>query len=191
VQETDCDFLLLLDADNGITPEGLRYFMEDFKDPGVDVVTGKYMFKEDNPAKGGLMVVGSCPPHCAPHFYSNLHEADFSDDVINITQVLGKGVVGCGCLMLRRKVLEEIPWPWFKVDWHTNDDGRTHMIGEDLYFSYLVQEYGFDIYLDQRIKSPHYAGKKCYPPEWTQYDFYNKPMEGATHAVIKLPEVKL
>ena len=188
ITETDCDFLLMLDADNGITPEGLRFFMEDFEDPEVNIVTGKYKFKEDDPTKDGMMVVGHCPPACAPHYYSNLHETSFTDDVINVTQVLGRGVVGCGCLMVRRRVFEETPWPWFKVDWRTNDAGRTHMVGEDLYFSYHVQDHGFDIHLDQRIESPHYAGKKCFPPEWTQYDFYREPLEGETHTVIKLPE---
>jgi hypothetical protein len=185
MQETDCDFLLMLDADNGITPDGLRFFMEDFEDPEVNIVTGKYMFKNDDPLKSGMMVVGSCEAHCPPYYHASLHESAFSKDVINLTQELGRGVVGCGCLMVRRKVFEEAPWPWFKVDWHKNDAGRTHMVGEDLYFSYHVQDHGFDIHLDQRIKSPHYAGSKCYPPEWTQYDFYRKPMEGLSHVVIK------
>jgi len=184
IADTDCDFLLMLDADNGITPEGLRFFMEDFEDPEVNVVTGKYMFK----ANDGMMVGGYCPPHCAPNFYNNFHENTFTKDVINVTQEVGRAVAGCGCLMVRRKVFEVAPWPWFKVDWHTNDAGRTHMIGEDLYFSYHVQDHGFDIHLDQRIKSPHYAGNKCFPPEWSQFDLYSEPlegMEGLSHVVIK------
>jgi len=188
VKQTDCDFLLMLDSDNGITPEGLRYFMEDFKDPDVNIVTGKYHFKKDDAANTGMMVVGHCPPHCAPHFYSNLHESDFTKDVINLTQELGRGVVGCGCLMVRRKALEEAPYPWFKVDWPTNDVGRSHMVGEDLYFAYHMQDHGFDIHLDQRIESPHYAGDKSFPPEWHQYDFYREPLEGESHTVIKLKE---
>lgn len=163
---TDCDYLLMLDADNGLTAEGLDYFMEDFRDRDVGIVTGKYLYKGD---KRGLMVCGYCPPAATKNFHASLPENAFATDVVNVTQAMGRAVVGCGCLMVRRDVLASLPYPWFRVVWDGNETGTT-MVGEDLYFSYLAQDHGYDIYLDQRIKSPHYAGKECYPPEWDMTD---------------------
>lgn len=37
---------------------------------------------------------------------------------------------GAGCLLIRRDVLETMPWPWFK--WIQNKDGS--QMGEDIYF---------------------------------------------------------
>jgi hypothetical protein len=170
VVETDCDYLLLLDSDNGITKEGLDYFMEDFKDPEVNIVTGKYLYRGSS--KQGLMVCGYQPHEAALMNYLSLPENAFTEDLVNLTKAVGKGVVGCGCLMIRRKVLEEVPYPWFQQPWLEGPgaEGRTGYlwVGEDVFFSFHVQEHGFDIHLDQRIKSPHYQGKACYPPEWDQ-----------------------
>ena len=166
---TDCDYLLMLDADNGITTEGLSFFMEDFEDPEVNIVSGKYFHKG---GKNGLWVAGFSPPEVSIHYHQSIPEGSFSKDLINITKELGTAIVGAGCLMVRRRVLEEVEYPWFKSDWEKLDKGGNLFVGEDLYFSYLVQEHGFDIHLDQRIKSPHYAGEMCYPKEWDMTDIW-------------------
>jgi hypothetical protein len=170
LEDTDCDYLLLLDSDNGITKEGLDYFMEDFEDPDVNIVSGKYIFKGGNE---GYMVLGWQPPTAAPYCHEMLPESAFTKDVINVSQELGRAVVGCGCLMIRKRVLEEVPYPWFSTPWvdAKGPDGkmdRKLWVGEDCYFSHHVQEHGFDIHFDQRILSPHYQGSKCYPEELDQ-----------------------
>jgi GT2 family glycosyltransferase len=167
IVNTDCDYLLMLDADNGIRYEHLDYFMEDFEDPDVNIVTGKYYYKDPEPHKAGLMVVGYVPPECTKNFHASLPEQAFSEPLVNVTKAMGRAVVGCGCLMVSRFALDNIEYPWFVTDWVTDDTGTT-MVGEDLYFAYKAQDSGFDIYFDQRIESPHYSGSKCYPPEWDQ-----------------------
>lgn len=166
---TDCDYILFLDSDNGITREGLLYFMEDFEDPDVNIVTGKYYYKGGNE---GYFVCGYQPPEASLSNYLPLPEEAFYKDVTNITQDIGPAVVGCGCLMIRKEALNKIPYPWFKCPWEEgpgNDNGKGYLwVGEDVYFSLHAQRSGFDIHLDQRIHSPHYQGSKCYPPEWDQ-----------------------
>jgi hypothetical protein len=133
-------------------------------------VTGKYLFRGDE--KKGKMVCGYQPPEANLMNYLTLPEGSFSKDLINLTQKLGKGVVGCGCLMIRRRVFDEVPYPWFQQPWLEGPGykGSTgHLwVGEDVFFSFHVQAHGFDIHLDQRIQSPHYQGKTCSPPEWDQ-----------------------
>lgn len=161
--ETDCDFLLLLDYDNGIHPDGLGYFMKDFEDPNVNIVSGRYVFKgsEDK------LVSGITTYACNPGFYEFLPKDGFPNELINLSH-MGKGaMVGAGCLMIRRKVFEEVPFPWFQTEWR-HQDGGCSMTGEDTFFCEKASEYGFDIHLDQRIKSPHYWGTSCYPSKWNQ-----------------------
>jgi hypothetical protein len=165
VSTTDCDYLLFLDADNGITLEDFEFFMEDFKDPEVNVVTGRYFYK--GTAKEGLMVVGYRPdPINQPWLFHSIAEHGFTKDLVNITQELGPAIVGCGCLMIRRKVFENAPYPWFQCDWEEGPGGGHVHVGEDVFFARLVEKHGFDIHLDQRIGSPHYQAGNCYPPEW-------------------------
>jgi GT2 family glycosyltransferase len=166
ITNTECDYLLFLDADNGITLEGLKFFMEDFEDPEVNIVTGKYMYKDEE-RKGGLMVVGYRPdPENEPWLHYSIPEVGFTQPLVNITQELGAAILGCGCLMIRRKVFEDLPYPWFRCMWEEGPNGGFIHVGEDIFFARLAEEHGFDIHLDQRIESPHYMGSKSVPPEW-------------------------
>jgi GT2 family glycosyltransferase len=169
---TDCEYLWLLDYDNGFHPESLLYFMKDFKNPDIHIVSGKYFHKNTDNA----MVAGISPPHAQDTFFQWLPEGANSEPLINLSREMGSkgGCVGCGCLMVRRKVFEEVPFPWFETPYRQYEDGGWSMIGEDAFFCIKAEEYGFDIYLDQRIKSPHHKGDKCYPEEWRQHTLKEK-----------------
>lgn len=163
---TECEFLWLLDYDNGFHPDALLHFMRDFKDPDIHIVSGKYFHKNTDNA----MVAGISPPHALDTFFQWLPEGANSDPLINLSREMGSrgGCVGCGCLMIRRKVFETVPFPWFETPYEQYEDNKWSMIGEDAFFCIKAEKFGFDIYLDQRIKSPHYKGHKCYPKEWDQ-----------------------
>ncbi len=162
---TDCEFLWLLDYDNGFYPDALLRFMGDFKNPDIHIVSGKYFYKNtDNIMVAGFEDVSSQEGH-----YKWLPEGSFAEPLINLSQIKKGGVVGAGCLMVRRKVFEEIPFPWFQTPYRQYEDGGWSMTGEDTFFCERAEEYGFDIYLDQRIKSPHHKGHKCYPEVWRQH----------------------
>lgn len=165
VLRTDCDFLWFLDSDNGFKTDALRFFMEDFSRPDVHIVAGKYYFKN----RDNVMVAGFTHDSCQPGFYKWFPEGSFSQDLINISQ-MGTAMVGTGCMMIRRDVFEQTSFPWFQTPWRQYDGNAWSMTGEDTYFCEEVQKAGFDIYLDQRIESPHYAGAKCYPEEWDQFN---------------------
>ena len=53
--------------------------------------------------------------------------------------------VGLGCLLVKRKVLETMSVPHFRVDW---DSTYTSLIGEDLFFCRKVRECGYEIHID-------------------------------------------
>jgi hypothetical protein len=185
--QTDCEFLWFIDHDNGWKFEDLEYFMEDFKDPSVNIVSGQYWIKD------GSMVL--CAGKIPPWQNEDICEwfpatATFPDGrLYNVTQEFGVGdaVVGAGMLMIRRRVFEEMKFPWYQSGWikgasdpiyeHRTVEGMFYL-GEDNYFSKKAQEHGFDIHLDSRIKSPHLSGNASHPPEWHPFDEKQQAVSG-------------
>lgn len=71
---------------------------------------------------------------------------------------------GCDCLMLDVKMLKEVGYPWFSLDYEfvkpvTNPDGRQgrkhESKTEDLYFYTKLKEHGVDVYCDTSIQCLH------------------------------------
>jgi len=59
---------------------------------------------------------------------------------------------GAGCLLIRRDVLEKIPWPWFR--WVEKPDGR--QISEDIFFFYQCNRAGLRVRIDPQVICNHY-----------------------------------
>jgi len=165
---SDSEYLLFLDYDNGFEPDWMDLFMEDFGDPNVDIVSGIYHFKDNR----GLLVAGMTPEQAQDGWWEFIPECAFTENLVNLTKA-GAGrsaLVGAGMLMVRRVVFESIDEPWFFTHYQVDhNDGSLHHVGEDSNFCSLVQSFGFDIYIDQRIRSAHMAGNNCYPPHWRPY----------------------
>lgn len=66
-------------------------------------------------------------------------------------------LVGAGCLLIHRRVLERISQPWFVWEIGKGKDqppGRTAM-SEDFAFCVKVKEHGFKVHLDTSIQCEH------------------------------------
>lgn len=65
---------------------------------------------------------------------------------------------GAGCLLVRREVLEDIGWPWFKMiyqpKWENNGNAIKSM--EDMYFFDKVMDAGYKIIVDPNEVCKHY-----------------------------------
>ena len=60
------------------------------------------------------------------------------------------GCCGAGVLMVRSKVWESIPGPWFR--WVSNDDETSTLkIGEDYFFCELAQRHGFKVWTHSNL----------------------------------------
>ena len=59
--------------------------------------------------------------------------------------------VGGGSMLIKRRVLEALKWPWFETIF--KEDGTR--IGEDIYFSNKVIEAGFEIWVDPSQQYGH------------------------------------
>lgn len=64
---------------------------------------------------------------------------------------------GAGCLLVRKEVLVDINWPWFKFEFQKlyDNDGKGIKEGEDIYFCRRVKEEGYKIVADPSVKCRH------------------------------------
>jgi len=158
---SDCEYLFFNDYDNGFNVEALDYFIGDI-DSDRKIVSGAYFYR-DQP----YYVAGFGSPFHDEGVYRKISPGDFSEDIVNLTKAMGtSGMAGFGCMMIHRSVFENMEFPWFETYWHKT---LKHHVSEDTVFCQKAEKAGFDIYLDQRIQSPHMSGEACYPPEWKPY----------------------
>jgi len=64
---------------------------------------------------------------------------------------------GAGCMLIRKEVLDEMEWPYFKMEYQPKwGDGNAVARGEDIYFSQKAKALGFKIIAEPRIQCEHY-----------------------------------
>jgi hypothetical protein len=64
--------------------------------------------------------------------------------------------VGMGCMLVTRKVFEDLPKPWFAHEYNKTLDSHS---GEDIYFCNQAMHHGYDTYIDASIKVAHIGTK--------------------------------
>lgn len=165
----DCQYFFFWDWDNGLMPNAFDLFMEDMENPEINIITGNYYRKETAMrAAYGIMLPGQDGFHADPVMFVQPGIIDLTTHANSVS-----GMAGCGCMMIRREVLEKVSYPWFEC-FHTPcySMGQWAFETEDVYFCTKAQEEcGYHIHLDTRIISPHYSGNKCWPEPWRQYGF--------------------
>lgn len=62
--------------------------------------------------------------------------------------------VPMGCTFIRRDVLEKVPAPWWRAI-EASEVGQAEGIGDDVYFCRLVQDHGFQTYIDTSLDTRH------------------------------------
>jgi hypothetical protein len=92
-------------------------------------------------------------------------------------------VVGGGCLLIKREVLEAIPYPWFD---YIDPAYRGKMITEDVPFCEKVQKAGFPILLDFDVHCGHLFNVPLGYGHWLQHKkfFDMKPTEPAQQKIL-------
>lgn len=63
----------------------------------------------------------------------------FMTELVDADEPFEAAGAGTGCVLIRRKVFETVPWPWFRYE--EKPDGSRG--GEDIYFSLKAAQYGF------------------------------------------------
>lgn len=137
---------LFIDSDVVVSVEAIKKLLS----YDLDIVSGAYVSRESE-----QFYVGG-------HFMydDNKNIIDF----INIEKTT-KGLievdwVGAGCLLIKKEVFENLPYPWFHypiLEKIYNGKKHTQMAFEDSAFSMLAKKYNYKIHMDCDIDVIHYA----------------------------------
>jgi hypothetical protein len=147
--QTGAEWLLFLDSDV-IPPVDVFHRL---RSRDADVVSGLYYV--DTPEQ----------PHPA------MWRLDETDSPVAVEKtregVFNVDMVGLGCLLVNRRVLEDVERPWFRWTrgydehpWDLRHQGERPGISEDFDFCYKVKEAGYDVYMDTTVKCLH--EKTCF-----------------------------
>jgi len=140
--ELGCEYLLFLDTDMTFPPDMVPRLIG----AGKDVISGVYFKKRPPyaPVPGMFSPGDPLGQHIEPI-------ADLSGGLVRAD------VVGGGCLLIRRCLLEAVGQPWFsyEIDKRTGERSVT----EDVGFCRRVLEKGFEIWVDTSIKCGHITSR--------------------------------
>jgi len=137
LKEKIAEYILFNDPDTIYKPLDVQYLV----DADKDIISGIYVQKgkEHYPVFGKL--VGNKIAY-AKNWQKN-----------RIIEVDG---IGFGLVLIKRRVFEKIPPPWFHREY------KGEIIGEDLYFCRKAKDYGFKIYIHSGVELGHLGHKVWY-----------------------------
>ena len=131
------DYFLSLEQD--VIPP--RNVIERLLKYGKKIISGVYFIPEMKNGKARL-----APMIWAEHQADPKKKLDIREDIINGKNLIKAGACGLGCVLIHRKVLEQIPFRY-----NTSEgDGI-----DDSFFSLDARNKGFEIYADTAIKCLH------------------------------------
>jgi len=142
VLKNNFKWLLFLD-DDVIAPPNV---LETLTRHELDIVSGLY-YRRNIPITPVMMREGIPPSYITDFTPGSLIEAD---------------LVGCGCLLIHRRVLETVPSPWFEWRLDRKDLPENEKCSEDFAFCRNAKKSGFKIYVDTSVSCEHagYAGSR-------------------------------
>ncbi len=136
----DYSHLLFLDTDMVFPDDAIYKLLKEDK----DIISGVYHSKT-NPPK--------------PVFYDKIDQGYKYVDNYN-TDIQEVSAVGCGCLMIKKKVFERLEKPYFLET--ITDYVR---VGEDIYFCEKAKHAGYNIYINFNVGCGHIMDIVIPPPE--------------------------
>lgn len=128
---SDAEFLLMID-DDMVPPENLLEMSEH----DCDIVGSLYYAWEKG---SGPFVAAYYQKESGQYWRPGLGEVEHS----GLHEV---ALVGSGCLLIHRRVLQELPQPWFQFE--ISDDGQKVLTPEDFLFCQRATQHGFKVFLD-------------------------------------------
>ena len=133
------EWLLMVDSDTVLPNDALANLLEHDK----DIVLGYYQFKIKGEGETCLWKYGDWSSRYSGNELHALNAAG-----TNLVRVQGGGM---GCTLLRVKVLDKLPYPWF--EWKFDKDGTD--TGEDVYFFTLCKKANIPVFVDTRVACGH------------------------------------
>lgn len=136
---------LFIDSDTVVSVEAVKKLLS----YDLDIVAGAYVSRESE-----YCYVGG-------HFkYDDKNIVDFINIEKSTKGLIEVDWVGAGCLLIKKGVFENLPYPWFHypiIEKMCDGDKHAEMVFEDVGFSMLAKKHGYNIYMDCDVEVKHYA----------------------------------
>lgn len=137
--QRDPDYILFIDTDNLIAPEGVDYLINTMKEKSADLVSALYFVKGK-------------PYYPVLREYRNGLFWKIED--VNIGEIIKIDGCGMGSCLIKADVFKKTSYPWFKFNYEMNGEEESQL-AEDLYFCRQMINKGLKMYCDTRVISSH------------------------------------
>lgn len=160
-QQHNCDRILMLDDDMVIDPFKRGHESYDFL---------KKLIAHDKDICGALYYQRG--GDCEPVLMARLNEKGYrflrDDEITHKLQEVD--VAGGGCLLIKTRVFDRIPYPYFKPE---------HQYGTDVQLCRQAKEKGFTVWADTSIELGHIMNAKTVITSANRHQFQNEGIDGA------------
>lgn len=152
---SDYDYLFWVDSDIVFNRENFENLLA----MDVDVASGWYYDKDGKPACG-FINKSTCKgkksdPSLPLYDPGNSYRITQDMEITNRTEPYIVDWVGMGWMLIKRGVMEKVPYPWFApVNIRVTKD-IVDSLSEDISFQLRLKEAGFDIWLDPTNRVGH------------------------------------
>lgn len=146
------EWLIFIDSDMTFAPDTINRLLKAAERKDVDIVSAACFRKV---------------PNYEPCFFWRIPDENtkyFRKMRYPKNELFEVDAVGSACVLIKRKVFETIPYPWYEY---------TNALSEDLNFCRKAKEYGFRIWIDPEIKIGHLT---LLPVNETVFEAYNIEM---------------
>jgi len=147
----DYDFVLWVDSDMVYKPEMITQLLSH----GKDIVSGWYVGPADNVVAGDSWDLD--------HYAKKGYFQPFSKKYVLEQKALFPAVwIGLGFCLMKRGVLEKFEYPWFRPVWPDLGPDLSEFTSEDVGFSIMGQDEGFELLIDPQVHPGHEKSIICY-----------------------------
>ena len=146
--QVEYDAIMWIDSDIVFKPEDLFRILES----PHDVTAGHYMMED-------LQNVAAVKDW-NEEFFAKTGSFKFlrPDDLVAAPEYLEVAYAGMGWMLIRKGVIEDLKYPWFRSDMNTIWDGEkmlTDLCSEDVSFCNALKAAGHPVYLDTKLRVGH------------------------------------
>ena len=153
--DIDYDYLLWIDSDIVFTRDNFERLLA----MDVDVATGWYNDKNNTPACGFIEKTPckkkKSPPSLPLYDPGHIYRLYQDTEVESKTDPYKVDWVGMGWMLIRKGVMEKLPYPWFAPKNVRVTQDIIDSLSEDISFQLSLRESGVDIWLDPQIRVGH------------------------------------
>lgn len=135
--ETNCDYVFMVDDDMMVDPQIFFKLQENDK----DICTALAFTRNPTHLPVAYQMVEGWDPVSRKEFARSEHILNYPKN-----QLVRLDASGFGVVLIKTEVLKKMQKPWFM---------GSHGTGEDLHFCLEARKYGFETWMDTRLKTGH------------------------------------